>query len=77
MVKIVRGSQVETVSQAVSSKENGTKLKKRKDTKPSKVVLGTKTIWKGFIDRCRHYCTITSIHGWRHMVRNDFSKWER
>lgn len=76
MVKVVNVAEIETVSKVVDKKDKKLKSKGKK-TKSEKSKKIIKSFWKAFFDRCSAYCAITSIHGWGHMVRLDFAKWER
>lgn len=35
------------------------------------------SFWKWFKNRCLHYCSITALHGYNHLVRKDFALWEK
>uniref|UniRef100_A0A336LYS2 CSON006193 protein n=1 Tax=Culicoides sonorensis TaxID=179676 RepID=A0A336LYS2_CULSO len=35
------------------------------------------SFWAWFKNRCSHYCSVTALHGYNHLVRKDFALWEK
>lgn len=78
MVKVVQTpSTVPTISEFLSVSDEKQTRKKKRVIKTQEEMLAKMSPWKAFAERCRYYCSITSIHGWNHIVQLEFSKWER
>lgn len=77
MVKVVNVAEIETISKVVENKDKKKKRNKDKNNVPIKIISAKKRFWLAFVNRFRKYCSVTAIHGWGHVVRVDFTKWEK
>lgn len=52
-------------------------IKDNKNLKKDIQIAEKFSFWKWFSNRCLHYCDVTALHGYNHLVRKDFALWEK
>lgn len=52
-------------------------IKENKTVKKDAEKKDAFSFWKWFKNRCLHYCSVTALHGYNHLVRKDFALWEK